>query len=105
MNQLARKASKKIKEELARKMDNFTLLVFGSRARGDETPESDLDVLIMVDTLTPGIEDFISRCAWKVGFELDLVIVPIVLKREDIEKGPLKESVFVRTVLKEGIRI
>jgi predicted nucleotidyltransferase len=37
--------------------------LFGSRARGDADPDSDMDVLVIVDDLSPELEDYISECA------------------------------------------
>jgi len=72
--------------------------VFGSRAREDGTPESDLDVLVVVEQATREIEKFISDCAWEAGFDDGVVVVPIVIERISLN-GPLREAVFVKNVL------
>ncbi len=58
------------------------LLVFGSRARGDATDESDLDVFIEVETLTKPLRERIFELAWEVGFEMDRVISTIVVTHD-----------------------
>jgi predicted nucleotidyltransferase len=50
------------------------LRVFGSRARGDAAPDSDLDVFIELEACTPELRQRISEIAWEVGFEMDRVI-------------------------------
>jgi predicted nucleotidyltransferase len=48
--------------------------VFGSRARGDATDGSDLDIFLVVDHLDAGLREKISEVAWEVGFENDVVL-------------------------------
>jgi predicted nucleotidyltransferase len=78
--------------------------VFGSRARGDAAPDSDMDVLVVVDHATSEIERYISDCAWETGFARDVVIVPVVVGKDRVD-GSLKESVFTINVYREGIEI
>ena len=78
--------------------------VFGSRARGDATKDSDLDVFVVVEHATSDIERYISDCAWEAGFARDVVIVPVVIGKDRID-GPLKESVFILNVYREGIEV
>jgi DNA polymerase sigma len=78
--------------------------VFGSRARGAATKDSDLDVFVVVEHATSDIERYISDCAWEAGFARDVVIVPVVVGKDRID-GPLKESVFILNVYREGIEV
>jgi len=78
--------------------------VFGSRARGDASADSDLDVFVVVEDATRDIEKYVSDCAWEAGFEQDVVIVPVVVSQDKI-KGTLKESVFILNVFREGVTI
>ncbi|MGD0586788.1 MAG: nucleotidyltransferase domain-containing protein, partial [Oryzomonas sp.] len=74
--------------------------MFGSRARGDATSDSDLDVFVVVEHATSDLDRFISDCAWEAGFARDVVIVPVVVGKDRID-GPLKESVFILNVYRE----
>jgi predicted nucleotidyltransferase len=81
------------------------VLAFGSRARGDAYPDSDVDALVIVEHRDSALRRTISDAAWEVGYELGVVLAPVVLTREEFERSPFSESMFVRNVLKEGIAI
>ncbi len=82
-----------------------SIVLFGSRARGDAEPDSDMDVLLIVDDLTEEIEDYISDCAWEAGFESGIVIVPVVFSRIEWENGPERYSLLAEAVKLEGVAI
>lgn len=80
-----------------------TLLVFGSRARGDAAPGSDLDLFIELEEATPEIRARISELAWEVGFEIDRVISTVVASRDDPEKGAMGANPLLLNVEREGV--
>ena len=95
-------------------LDNFLALMkgktnihraalFGSRARGDAEPDSDMDVLVIVDDLTEEMEDYISECAWEAGFERGIVVVPVAFSRNDWENGPERYSLLAEAIKSEGV--
>ncbi len=79
--------------------------VFGSRSRGDATPESDLDCLVVINNPDPEARRTIREIAWEVGFEKGVVITTIVLGREEFEDGPMSKSTLVANVLEEGAQL
>jgi len=79
--------------------------VFGSRARGDATDSSDLDVFLVVDHIDPGLREKISEVAWEVGFENDVVLSTFVVTLEQLRKGPLGASPIIHRIEEEGVRL
>ena len=79
------------------------VVLFGSRARGDAEPDSDMDVLVIVDDLTEEMEEYISECAWKAGFEHGIVVVPVIFSRNDWENGPERYSLLAEAIRLEGV--
>jgi predicted nucleotidyltransferase len=80
------------------------LRVFGSRARGDATPDSDLDVFIELEACTPELRERISEIAWEVGFEMDRVISTVVTTRTELEHGAMGANPLILSVEREGVR-
>lgn len=81
------------------------LWVYGSRARGDATPESDMDVLIELETVTPTLRRQISEVAWQVGLDYERVISTLVATRAQLESGPLSATALVHNIRREGVQI
>jgi predicted nucleotidyltransferase len=93
------------KQLVMQRVKVYEVRVFGSRARGDATEESDLDLLVVVEKLDHAIDKYISECAWEAGFPDDIVVMPIAITLETLKNSPLRESIFIRTVYQEGVGV
>ena len=90
---------------IERNVPLYKTIVFGSRARGEAQPDSDLDVLVLVEHVTPALRKTISRCAWEVGFEAGVLIQTVVMSREEAEQGPEQSSLLMLAIKEEGIPV
>lgn len=61
-----------------------TGVLFGSRARGEGRPDSDLDVLVVVTADDLPIRRRIVDVAYEVFLQTDVLISPLVLSREGL---------------------
>jgi predicted nucleotidyltransferase len=81
-------ADRRVARELGRRLTTFLpafdLRVFGSRARGVAAPDSDLDIFIEVEEITPEVRRRISDTAWQLSCEMDRVIATVVATQEQV---------------------
>ena len=79
------------------------LMLFGSRARGDFRPESDWDLLILLnkDRISANDYDTISYPFAELGWEIGEMIHPIIYTQSEWERKSF--SPFYKNVMKEGI--
>jgi predicted nucleotidyltransferase len=105
MNPIEKKVIDAFKLLVKKKISLHRIELFGSRARGDADPDSDMDVLLIVDDLSPELEDYVSECAWEAGFEYGIVLVPVVFTRDEWENGPERYSLIAEAIRAEGVRL
>ena len=102
-------ASEQIAREFAEKVRakapglTREIYLYGSRARGDEEPDSDYDVLVVVEQKTPELEDQIMEAAVEVLDDHDAFVSPMIATSEKFDY--FKEVGLYREVLREGIRL
>jgi len=106
MEAIDRKILKKLKSMLQERVKLHQVILFGSRARGDAQPDSDMDVLVVLnEARTRKTRRIISQCAWEAGFDEGVVIAPVVVSRDHWEKGPERASLLAIAVREEGVAI
>jgi predicted nucleotidyltransferase len=76
---------------------------FGSRARGDAAPESDLDLCIVLPAVTSELRRRVRALAWHIGFDHDRVVATVIVPEAEFENGPLSASALVRAIRAEGV--
>ena len=103
INAIDREIARELRKRLAQGVQIEDFRVYGSRARGEATPDSDLDVYLVVTELTPALRRWIDEIAWEIGFEKDRVISTLVTTRRGLEQGPVGAQPVVQVIEREGI--
>ena len=81
-----------------------TVILYGSRARGDATPESDYDLLVLVEEpLTRGLEDRIGDRLYTVELECGEILSLVVYEKRRWDTPLWKAMPLHRNVAREGI--
>jgi predicted nucleotidyltransferase len=105
MNEKDLKITERFAFRLREKVDDVDVILYGSRARGDSSRFSDMDVCVTVGRLNKRMRDIIFDIAWEVGFSEGVVIVPLIFEKKEWLDSPITESTIYKTIKKEGIRL
>ena len=89
---------KKYKKLLSKHMNFDQMILFGSYAKGTAHEESDVDVAIVVQTLSGDL--FSTRpLLWKIRRQIDDRIEPVLIEKAHDDSG------FLSEVMKTGVVI
>lgn len=83
------------------------IILFGSRARGDAAPDSDLDLAVLVDKKKPELEKSLEETTYQLMWDHDFdpVISLKVFEKSHFDLALQKGFSFYRHVAGEGISI
>ena len=107
MNERDRLLIKRFREKLTGEtvLHIKSVLVFGSRARGDAQQDSDLDLAVLVDEKTSELEKILQDAAYQAMWDFDFnpVISLKVFQKTRFDLALRKGFSFYRHVTAEGI--
>ncbi|MEW8960065.1 nucleotidyltransferase domain-containing protein [Neomoorella humiferrea] len=90
-----------LKQQLGEKL--LATRLFGSVARGTATPESDIDILVVVENEDKPTREIVIDAAVEINLKYDVVISPIIMSAARYS-GPLfRETLFYKSIQEEGI--
>lgn len=97
------KALQELREELTAKYPVTDIRLCGSKARGEERPDSDLDVMIEIPFYDHGMVAGIDDIVYRINLENDVFISALVFGRDELEDGPMSESPIYKVIQREGV--
>lgn len=96
----------KLKELLQRHAPNATLFLYGSAARGERGPESDYDVLVLLETpLTEDNMAAIQDAVYAIELEFGIVISLAFYTLDEWNRPLARLSPYHQAVEREAIRL
>jgi len=101
-----RKALWELKERLIKKYPGVEVILYGSKARGDFDKESDIDLLILVESLvTSRLEEEITHIAFDIELNYEVVFGKIVENKDFWNSHLAKAMPLHWNIEKEGVYI
>ena len=106
MREVDQRAARKLKRRLlAAGVPLLEMKIFGSRARGDARPDSDLDIFLVLGARSRDIERSIDRVAWEVGYETGRIIMTFECTQSEMSGLPLRAAPILDEVRREGVPV
>jgi predicted nucleotidyltransferase len=82
------------------------VVLYGSAARGERGPESDYDVLVLVDRrLSSREEDPVRAAIYRVGLEHDALVSVMFYAESEWDSTLVSASPYRRNVEREGVAL
>lgn len=92
-----------VREALGDRVED--VILYGSYARGDYTPGSDIDVVFLVDERERKDEEKVFDIVDRFMAERDLMFSPRIYRKDEFESKEEKGYSFYTNVVEEGVSL
>ena len=101
---MAKDYARQVRDHFGDRVSEIRL--YGSAARGDWTDESDIDVLVLLDSEKEGDMEWLIKEAYRIGLkERHLLLQPVMLAVGEFQRLMDRERRFARDVMSEGMAL
>ncbi len=83
----------------------FQVILFGSKARGDSSAGSDVDVLILANEENRHLQETINRIASQVSLDYDVLLNPLLIAAARWRQMSQERFSICRNVERDGITL
>lgn len=90
-----------VNEKLGERVERAIL--FGSYARGEEVPGSDVDILLVLNDKKSGDQSKVADIAGNYFLEQNVIISPKIITEEELEKK--NNYGFFKEIRNEGVKV
>ncbi len=87
-----KKALKELKKLVSQYHNLLEFKIFGSKARGSDSKDSDIDIMIVIDDISPIVESQIDDLIFEINLNYDCFITPLYFSQQELSVGSLAES-------------
>ena len=95
----------KLKDELSKDYKLIQMKLFGSKAKGNYSDESDIDLLIVLEDYDWKVENEIYEICFEIGLEYDVLLSPVIFSKKEFDDKLTKITPFYKVVAKEGLQL
>ena len=81
------------------------MMLFGSKSRGDDSSDSDIDVLVIVSSDDWHICDSVYNIATNLALETDIYISPKVISQGKMDRLRSENSPFILNIEREAVAV
>lgn len=101
-----RKSLQEISQVLKSRLPVSRVILFGSKARGDAAPDSDMDLLVLTSCPVTGkLRDEISESLADINLRDDIVMSSISVSEEEWNNGLIHYAAIHREVERDGCEL
>lgn len=94
-----------LKQSLNHDFQLVDLRLYGSKARGCADADSDIDVMIELEELTPTRSDSVFDLVFDVNMKHGVFISAVLFGRDELEEGPMAASPLFRAIERDGVSL
>ena len=107
LNQIEEKSLGEFKDKLNNIFKNRikTMLLYGSKARGDYNRTSDIDVFILIEEGGYEVRDQIADMSYDIFLKYEVLISPRVININEYEVLNRWQTAFIKNLQRDGIKI